>query len=42
MCRYAIRQRLERPEALQGFAEEGYRFDPGASKGDRWVFRRQE
>ncbi|MDR3670838.1 MAG: peroxide stress protein YaaA [Holophaga sp.] len=41
MCRYAIRQRLDRPEALQGFAEERYRFDPGASKGDRWVFRRQ-
>ena len=41
MCRYAIRERLERPERLQGFKAEGYRFDREASQGDRWVFRRQ-
>ena len=40
MCRYAIRKRLEQPERLQGFKEEGYRFDRKASEGDRWVFRR--
>jgi cytoplasmic iron level regulating protein YaaA (DUF328/UPF0246 family) len=40
MCRYAIRERLERPERLQGFKAEGYRFDREASQGDRWVFRR--
>jgi cytoplasmic iron level regulating protein YaaA (DUF328/UPF0246 family) len=40
MCRYAIRERLDRPEPLQGFKAEGYRFDPKASSDDRWVFRR--
>ena len=40
MCRYAIRKRLEEPERLQGFREEGYRFERKASDGDRWVFRR--
>jgi cytoplasmic iron level regulating protein YaaA (DUF328/UPF0246 family) len=40
MCRYAIRERLEAPERLQAFKEEGYRFERKASEGDRWVFRR--
>ena len=41
MCRYAIRERLEEPEGLQGFRTEGYHFDSRASAGDRWVFRRK-
>ena len=40
MCRYAIRGRLEDPEQLLDFREEGYRHDAGASSGQRWVFRR--
>jgi len=40
MCRYAIRKRLEEPGKLKAFKEEGYRFESGASDGDRWVFRR--
>jgi len=41
MCRYALKGRLALPEKLQGFKAEGYRFDPGASGDDRWVFRRR-
>lgn len=41
MARYAIEQRIAEPSALQGFAAEGYAFDPGASGPDRWVFRRR-
>ena len=40
MCRFAVRKRLEEPERLQAFKEEGYRFERKASEGDRWVFRR--
>ena len=40
MVRYAIRKRLDAPDALQAFKAEGYRFDRKASVGDRWVFRR--
>jgi hypothetical protein len=40
MCRHMIRKRLEEPERLQAFKDEGYRFDRQASEGDRWVFRR--
>lgn len=42
MARHAIRHRLQRPEDLQGFAEEGYAFAPAASTPDRLVFRRDE
>ncbi|BDU77172.1 peroxide stress protein YaaA [Mesoterricola sediminis] len=40
MVRFAIRGRIERAEDLQAFGEDGYRFEPRASDGDRWVFRR--
>jgi hypothetical protein len=40
MARYAIRQRLESPDALAGFSEDGYRFASQASTADRLVFRR--
>lgn len=40
MARYAILRRLNEPEELQAFAEEGYAFVPAASDEHRWVFRR--
>ena len=40
MMRYAVEQRVSRPEQLQGFDTDGYRFAPAASSADRWVFRR--
>lgn len=40
MARWAIEHRVRKPEALQAFDLEDYRFDPGASDADRWVFRR--
>lgn len=40
MARHAVRHRLERPEDLRGFAEEGYAFAPSVSTPDRLVFRR--
>jgi hypothetical protein len=41
MARHAIRHRLETPEALADFAEDGYAFAPGVSTPDRLVFRRE-
>ena len=40
-CRDAIRRRLADPELLKDFTGGGYAFDPEASQGDRWVFRRK-
>ncbi len=41
MLRYAITQRIETPEALEGFDAEGYRFEKLVSTPDRLVFRRR-
>lgn len=41
MARYAITNRIETPEALRDFAEDGYAFAPAVSTADRLVFRRQ-
>lgn len=41
MARYAIEQRLQEPEGLQGFDSEGYAFVPEASGDLNWVFRRR-
>lgn len=40
MARYAIERRIDDPVRLQGFAVDGYRFEPGASNESTWVFRR--
>ena len=40
MVRYAVETKLATVAKLQGFALEGYRFEPGASLPDRLVFRR--
>lgn len=40
MSRFAIQNRIEDPEALKTFDLEGYRYNPGLSKGADWVFTR--
>jgi hypothetical protein len=40
MARWAIERRVEDPEQLKDFAEEGYRFSVEASETQVWVFRR--
>ena len=42
MVRYAIENRLDTVEKLQGFKAEGYGFDAAASALDRLVFRRRQ
>jgi len=41
MARYAITQRIEEPEALRGFASEGYVYAPEVSSDEKLVFRRR-
>jgi len=41
MVRYAIERQLLSVEKLEGFAAEGYRFEPAVSEPDRLVFRRK-
>jgi len=42
MARFAIQQRIDRPEGLKDFHEGGYRFRPEQSDTDRWVFERPQ
>jgi uncharacterized protein len=42
MARFAIEGRIDRPESLQDFGVEGYRFDAAASKANDWVFTRDQ
>ncbi|TBW56637.1 peroxide stress protein YaaA [Marinobacter halodurans] len=42
MCAYAIRNRINEPEALKQFDWAGYRFSEEQSNGDNWVFLRDE
>ena len=41
MARFAIAQRATRPEQLQAFGADGYRFQVGVSSPERLVFRRK-
>jgi len=41
MARYAIEEKLTKPEQLKEFDSEGYTFDAKASTESRWVFRRR-
>jgi cytoplasmic iron level regulating protein YaaA (DUF328/UPF0246 family) len=41
MARYAVQNKINHPEGLQGFDLEGYNFDPAISEPDRLVFRRK-
>ena len=40
MINYIIRNRLENPEALKDFSDEGYRFDKDLSSDSSWVYLR--
>ena len=40
MVNYIIRNRLENPEALKDFSDEGYRFDRDLSTDSSWVYLR--
>ncbi len=42
MARFAIQQRMDRPEGLKDFQEGGYRFVTGQSDETRWVFERPQ
>ena len=42
MTRFAVRNRVDAPEALQGFAADGYAFVPQASDERTWIFRRRQ
>ena len=42
MARYIIDNRITEPEALKTFAEAGYYYSEAESKGDQWVFLRDE
>ena len=41
MARYVIDQRVDDPEGLKGFAQEGYTYAADASTPDRLMFRRE-
>jgi cytoplasmic iron level regulating protein YaaA (DUF328/UPF0246 family) len=40
MVNFIIRNRLNNPEALQDFSDEGYRFDKDLSSDSTWVYLR--
>ncbi|HEY0011428.1 MAG TPA: peroxide stress protein YaaA [Allosphingosinicella sp.] len=40
MARYICEHRLSDPEALKGFDQDGYRYDPSSSDEGRWRFSR--
>lgn len=41
MARYAVENRLDKPEQLKDFNAEGYAFDAEASNDSTYVFRRR-
>ena len=41
MARFLVENRIERPEQLQGFADEGYSFQPELSNDGRMLFARE-
>ncbi len=42
MARYMIQHRIERPDDLKKFAQDGYRHRPAMSDDDHWVFTRKQ
>ncbi|MDQ6989978.1 MAG: peroxide stress protein YaaA, partial [Mariprofundaceae bacterium] len=40
MARYIIQQRISQVEHIQGFAVDGYAFNPTLSDAKHWVFSR--
>lgn len=41
MARFIVQNRIQTPEALKGFEQDGYRFDAGASTEESFVFLRK-
>ena len=41
MARYMIQNQLQKPTQLQGFREDGYRYDPSLSDDTNWIFTRE-
>ncbi|MGI9323042.1 MAG: peroxide stress protein YaaA [Pseudomonadales bacterium] len=41
MASYMVKNRIQKPEDLQGFDVDGYRFDEARSSDDDWVFVRK-
>lgn len=42
MTRWIVQNRVDEPEALQACTAMGYAFAPHASRGDKWVFQREQ
>jgi cytoplasmic iron level regulating protein YaaA (DUF328/UPF0246 family) len=42
MCDFMIRERIKEPEELKRFEVDGYQFNPKLSKGQEWVFTRDQ
>ncbi|MDC0291993.1 peroxide stress protein YaaA, partial [Verrucomicrobiales bacterium] len=42
MCDHMIRNRLTKPEELKSFDRAGYAYNDALSKGNTWVFTRDE
>jgi cytoplasmic iron level regulating protein YaaA (DUF328/UPF0246 family) len=42
LSRYIIQNKLDDPEDIKQFAEEGYRFNKSLSSGNKWVFTRRQ
>lgn len=42
MARYIIQNRIDTPDAIQGFDLDGYQFNESLSSGDTWVFTRDQ
>ena len=42
LSRYIIQNKLNDPEDIKAFSEEGYRFNKSLSKGNNWVFTRKQ
>lgn len=42
LSRYIIQNKLDDPEDIKSFSEEGYRFNKKLSKGNDWVFTRKQ
>jgi hypothetical protein len=42
LSRYIIQNKLNDPEDIKAFSEEGYRFNKTLSKGNNWVFTRKQ
>lgn len=42
MAAYIIKNRIKKPDELKGFDTDGYQFNLSLSKGNNWVFTREE